>query len=247
MAIHHSYIYGNFKLLNGQPIPFGATPVPGGVNFSIYSAYATSATLVLFKKHSPEPFAEIPFPKEFRLGNVVSMLVLGLDYQDLEYGYRVDGPYNLKEGHRFDKRKILLDPYAKSIGGRDVWGVEARENDIYPYRARIIAEEFDWEGDRPLEIPEEDLIIYEMHVRGFTRHPSSGVKEEHRGTFAGLKEKIPYLKDLGVNCVELMPIFEFDELDNPRHNPLTGDRLFNYWGYSTVGFNAPKAGYATLG
>jgi isoamylase len=247
MAVHHTYSYGNFKLRYGQPFPFGATPVPGGVNFSIYSGHATTATLVLFKKHAPEPFAEIPFLKEFRLGNVVSMIVLDLDYEDLEYGYRVDGPYNPKQGHRFDKTKILLDPYAKSIGGRDVWGTPLAEKEIYPYRARIIKDDFDWAGDRPLEIPEEDLIIYEMHVRGFTRHPSANVKEAHQGTFAGLQEKIPYLKELGVNCVELMPIFEFDELDNPRHNALTGERLFNYWGYSTVGFYAPKAGYATDG
>jgi len=247
MAIYHRYTYGNFKLLNGQPIPFGATPVKGGVNFSIYSRHATSATLVLFKKDAPEPFAEIPFPKEFRLGNVVSMLVLGLDYQDIEYGYRVDGPYEPTEGHRFDNSKILLDPYAKCIGGRDIWGVASREDDIYPYRAQILADDFDWEDDRPLEIPPEDLIIYEMHVRGFTRHCSSGIKEELRGTFAGIQEKIPYLKELGVNCVELMPIFEFDELDNTRHNPVTDERLFNYWGYSTVGFYAPKAGYAATG
>lgn len=221
--------------------------MPGGVNFSIYSNHATSGTLVLFKKHAPEPFAEIPFLREFRLGNVVSMVVLDLDYEDLEYGYRLDGPYIPQKGHRFDNTKILLDPYAKSIGGRDVWGGALRDNEMYPYRGRIITDDFDWEGDRPLEIPEEDLIIYEMHLRGFTRHPSSQVSKEHRGTFAGLQEKISYLKDLGVNCVELMPIFEFDELDNPRHNPLTGGRLFNYWGYSTVGFYAPKAGYATSG
>jgi glycogen operon protein len=247
MALPHTYTYGNFKLRHGQPFPFGATPVPGGVNFSIYSNHATSGTLVLFKKHAPEPFAEIPFLREFRLGNVVSMVVLDLDYEDLEYGYRLDGPYIPQKGHRFDNTKILLDPYAKSIGGRDVWGGALRDNEMYPYRGRIITDDFDWEGDRPLEIPEEDLIIYEMHLRGFTRHPSSQVSKEHRGTFAGLQEKISYLKDLGVNCVELMPIFEFDELDNPRHNPLTGGRLFNYWGYSTVGFYAPKAGYATSG
>jgi glycogen operon protein len=247
MSIHHTYTYGNFVLLRGQPFPFGASPVPGGINFSIYSNYATSITLVLFKKNTPEPFAEILIPREFRLGNVASIVVMGLDYEDIEYGYRVDGPYAPRAGHRFDKSKILLDPYAKSIGGRGVWGETPRDNDIYPYRAQVIVNDFDWEGDRPLEIAEEDLIIYEMHVRGFTCHPSSKVTPAHRGTFAGLQEKIPYLKSLGVNCVELMPVFEFDELDNPRHNPLTGDRLFNYWGYSTVGFYAPKAGYAATG
>lgn len=247
MAISKTYTYGKFRLHYGQPFPFGATPVQGGVNFSIYSNHATEATLVLFRKGEAQPFAEIPFLREFRLGNVVSMVVLDLDYENLEYGYRVDGPYDPKAGHRFDANKILLDPYAKSIGGRDVWGAPLKDQGIYPYRGQIVTGEFDWEGDRPLEIPAEDLIIYEMHVRGFTRHPSSKVSPEHQGTFVGMQEKIPYLKELGVNCVELMPIFEFDELDNPRHNPLTGEPLFNYWGYSTIGFYAPKAGYAATG
>ncbi|MCU0524494.1 MAG: glycogen debranching protein GlgX [Elainella sp. Prado103] len=247
MTVYQTYTYGKFELRHGHPFPFGATPIPGGVNFSIYSNHATTAVLVLFEKGKPQPFAEIPFLREFRLGNVVSMIVLGLDYENLEYGYRVDGPYAPSSGHWFDMRKILLDPYAKSIGGRDVWGAPIQEHGIYPYRGQIVTDEFDWEGDRPLEIPASDLVIYEMHVRGFTRHPSAKVTPEHQGTFAGLQEKIAYLKELGVNCVELMPIFEFDELDNPRHNPLTGEPLFNYWGYSTIGFYAPKAGYAAKG
>jgi glycogen operon protein len=247
MVIHQTYIYGNFKLRHGQPFPFGATPVPGGVNFSIYSNHATAATLVLYRKGEVQPFIEIPFLREFRLGNVVSMTVLGLDYQQVEYGYRVDGPYAPQAGHRFDATQVLLDPYAKSIGGRDIWRAPLKDQGNYPYRGQIVTDAFDWEGDRPLEIPEEDLIIYEMHVRGFTRHPSSKVDPADRGTFAGLQAKIPYLKELGVNCIELMPIFEFDELDNPRRNPFTGEPLCNYWGYSTIGFYAPKAGYAASG
>jgi glycogen operon protein len=247
MGTPHTYTHGTFRLRHGQPFPFGASVVPGGINFSIYSNYATAATLVLFKRGAAEPFAEIPFIRDFRMGNVVSMVVLDLDPDEIEYGYRLDGPFMPREGHRFDRTKILLDPYAKSIGGRDVWGKPIEHPEIYRYRARVMVDDFDWEGDRPLEIPEEDLIIYEMHVRGFTRHSSSGVAPEHQGTFSGMIEKIPYLKTLGVNCVELMPIFEFDELDNPRYNPLTGKPLYNYWGYSTVGFYAPKAGYATAG
>ena len=189
--------------------------------------------------------AEIPFPDEFRIGNVFAMVVFGLDYENIEYGFRMDGPYNPQEGHRFDPTKILLDPYAKVIGGRDVWGVQPDWNDIYQHRGRIVFDDFDWESDRPLEIPIEDLIIYETHVRGFTRHPSSGVK--HPGTFAGIREKIPYLKELGINCIELMPIFEFDEFENSRMHPETGELLLNYWGYSQVGFFAPKAGYAATG
>ena len=245
--IHPTHTYGNYKLRRGKPFPFGATLVPGGVNFSIFSSHATSCTLVLFKKHAPEPIAEIPFPKEFRIGSVFCMVVFDLDYENIEYGYRMDGPNNFQEGHWFDKTKILLDPYAKIIGGRDVWGKTPDWNNIYQHRGRIAFDDFDWEDDRPLEIPSEDLIIYEMHVRGFTRHPSSGIKDRHRGTFAGIRDKIPYLKELGVNCIELMPIFEFDEFENSRPNPQTGEMLLNYWGYSSVGFFAPKAGYAATG
>jgi isoamylase len=243
--IHPTHTYQNFKLRRGKPFPFGTTLVPGGVNFSIFSSHATSCTLVLFEKHNTTPFAEIPFPDEFRIGNTYSMVVFGLDYENLEYGYRMDGSNNFKEGHWFDKSKILLDPYAKAIGGRDLWGKTPDWNEIYQHRARIPFDDFDWENDRPLEIPPEDRIIYEMHVRSFTRHPSSKVK--HPGTLAGIREKIPYLKELGVNAIELMPIFEFDEFENSRTNPQTGQTLYNYWGYSTVGFFAPKAGYAATG
>ena len=243
--IHPTHKSGDFKLRPGRPLPFGATLVPGGVNFSIFSSHATSCTLVLFKKHAPEPLAEIPFPEEFRIGNVFSMIVFDLDVENIEYGYRMDGPYNPKEGQWFDKSKILMDPYAKVIGGRDVWGETPDWNNIYQHRGRLSFDDFDWEDDRPLEIPPEDQIIYETHVRSFTRHPSSGVK--HPGTYAAIREKIPYLKELGVNCIELMPIYEFDEFENSRINPETGELLVNYWGYSTVGFFAPKAGYAATG
>ena len=243
--IHPTHTYGDFKLRRGRPFPFGANLVPGGVNFSIFSSHAKSCSLVLFKKRDKEPMAEIPFPDEFRIGNVYSMVVFDLDYENLEYGYRMDGPFNPKEGHWFDKSKILMDPYAKIIGGRDVWGETPDWNDVYHHRARIAFDDFDWEDDRFLEIPPEDQIIYEMHVRSFTRHPSSGVK--HPGTFAAIREKIPYLKELGVNAIELMPVYEFDEFENSRPNPQTGELLLNYWGYSTVGFFAPKAGYAATG
>ncbi|BFM38840.1 glycogen debranching enzyme GlgX [Synechocystis sp. LKSZ1] len=245
--IHPTHTYNQFKLRCGKPFPFGATLVPGGVNFSIFSSYATACTLVLFEKHAKAPLVEIPFPDEFRIGNVYCMTVFDLDYESLEYGYRMDGPNNFQEGQWFDSSKILMDPYAKNIGGRDVWGVHPDWNDIYHHRARIAFDDFDWEDDRPLEIPPEDQIIYEMHVRSFTQDPSSGVKEKYRGTFAGIREKIPYLKALGVNAIELMPIYEFDEFENSRPNPETGELLLNYWGYSTVGFFAPKAGYAATG
>ncbi len=240
-----THTYGEFRLRAGKPYPFGATFVPGGVNFSVFSRHATACTLVLFRKGAPEPMAEIPFPDEFRIGNVWSMIVFDLDYEDTEYGYRMDGPNNFEEGHHFDYSKILLDPYAKAIGGRDVWRQPPNWDDIYPHRARLVYDDFDWEDDRPLETPIEDLVIYEMHVRSFTQHESSGVRM--RGTFAGIREKIPYLKELGVNCIELMPVYEFDEWEHSRPNPETGEMLVNYWGYSTLGFFAPKAGYAATG
>lgn len=245
--IHPTHNYDNFKLRRGKPFPFGATLVPGGVNFSIFSSHATSCTLVLFKKHAAQPMVEIPFPEEFRIGNVYCMVVFDLDYENLEYGYRMDGPNDFAAGQWFDRTKILSDPYGKIMGGRDVWGVLPDWDNIYQHRSRIVFDDFDWEDDRPLEIEPEDQIIYEMHVRSFTRDASSGIKEKHQGTFAGIRDKIPYLKELGVNAIELMPIFEFDEFENSRINPETGEMLLNYWGYSTVDFFAPKAGYAATG
>jgi glycogen operon protein len=243
--VYPTHEHQGYRLRVGRPFPFGATFVPGGVNFSVYSGHATSCTLVLFAQGEARPAAEIPFPDGFRIGNVYTMIVFDLDVENLEYGYRMTGPFDPRRGHRFDASKVLLDPYARVVGGRDVWGAEPDWGDVFPYRGRLAFDDFDWGGDRPLETPVEDLIIYEMHVRGFTRHPSSGVR--FPGTFAGLREKIPYLRDLGVNCVELLPINEFDEFEHSRISPVTGERLMNYWGYSTVGFFAPKAGYAATG
>lgn len=233
------------KFRRGHALPFGATMVPNGINFSIYSSEAIDCTLVLFERGEAEPFAEIRFPEEFRTGNVYSMIVFDLDYERLEYGYRMDGPFKPEEGHRFDKSIILSDPYAKAIGGRDSWLAKPNWDNIYPYRSRLVFEDFDWENDHPLETPIEDLIIYEMHVRGFTQHPSSNVKNP--GTFAAIRSKIAYLKELGINCVELMPIYEFDEWENSKENPVTGGLIVNFWGYSTVNFFSPKAGYAATG
>jgi isoamylase len=242
--IFPTHTHNGYKLRPGRPLPFGATIVPGGVNFSVFSRHAVSCELVLFNKREKEPFAVIPFLDEFRIGHVFTMIVFDLNYEEIEYGFRMDGPNSFAEGHWFDKKKILCDPYARAIGGRDVWGVDPDWTDPYQHRARIVYDDFDWEGDRALEHPMEDLIIYEMHVRSFTCHPSSGAK--HPGTFSGIREKIPYLKKLGVNCIEIMPVFEFDEFENSRISK-TGRRLMNYWGYSTVGFFAPKAGYAATG
>ena len=238
--------YQGLKLRRGHPLPFGATLVPaGGVNFSVFSKHAEDCELVLFEKGAKEPYVVIPFPDEFRIGDVFTMTVYDLDYENIEYGYRMDGPYDPEAGHVFDKNKTLLDPYAKAIGGREVWGEKPDYDNDFQHRSRIISDDFDWQGEQPVERDMEDLVIYEAHVRGLTKHPSSDVK--HPGTFAAIREKIPYLKKLGVNCIELLPIFEFDEFEHARISPETGEQLLNYWGYSAVGFFAPKAGYAATG
>lgn len=241
-----THVHNGYRLRAGKPYPFGATLVPGGVNFAVFSRYATAAWLVLFRKGESEPMVELPFYPEFRVGNVFAMKVFDLSVEDIEYGYRMDGPFDPHSGHRFDRNKILLDPYAKLISGRDVWGEPPDFSNPFPHRAQILFDDYDWGDDRPPNHPFEDLIIYEMHVRGFTRHASSQVHYPP-GTFAAMREKIPYLRELGVNCVELMPVFEFDEFEYDRVNPFTGERLMNYWGYSTLGFFAPKAGYAGTG
>jgi len=243
--IYPTHHIAGYSARIGRPFPFGATLVAGGVNFSVYSNGATSMSLVLFDHGAKEPKAELPFPPEFRIGAVFCMIVFGLDYENLDYGFRADGPFQPERGLRFDSTKILSDPYARLISGRDVWGAPPDWSDVYPYRSRVLMEDFDWGNDTPLHTPPEDLIVYETHVRGFTRHPSSGVSAP--GTFMGLREKIPYLRELGVNCVELLPIYEFDEHSNTNANPQTGEPLYNYWGYSTVAFFAPKAGYAATG
>lgn len=214
----------------------GATPLQNGVNFTIHTCGGTSCELLLFHRAQEEPFAVLPFPEAYKIGDVYSMIVYGLNIDEFEYAYRVDGPYCPEKGLLFDKNKILLDPYAKAVVGQRTWGIRWD----HTYHARVVKDRFDW-GDMPQSKKELcDLIIYELHVRDFTHHPSSGV--QHRGTFSGLMEKIPYLKELGINAVELMPIFEFDETMNSR--TVDGKQLLECWGYNTVGFFAPNSSYA---
>ena len=215
----------------------GATAIPGGVNFTVYSHGATSIELLLFNRMEEEPFAVIPFPGHYRIGNVYSMIVFKLNIEEFEYAYRVDGPYDPKKGLIFDKTRYLLDPYAKAVTGQSLWGDSAPHNQHY--KARVVKDDFDWGTSKQPLLPMEDLIIYELHVRGFTKDKSSGVF--HPGTFAGLMEKLPYLLELGVNVVELMPIFEFDEMQDYRE--VDGEKLYNYWGYNTVSFFAPNTSY----
>ncbi len=230
---------GNIEYRVGRVFPFGASIVDDGVNFSIYSREATGCTLMLFHHGSYEPFVEIELTSEFKIGNVYTVMVFGICIETTEYGYRFDGRFAPKEGLWFDKTKVLLDPYAKSVSGRSVWGREHDPDNPFIHRGQIIREDYDWEKDIPPGIEQKDLIIYELHVRSYTmKDPDVRFK----GTFYAITEKIPYLKKLGINCIELMPIFEFDEFENSRE--IDGKRLYNYWGYSTVAFFAPKAGYA---
>ena len=216
----------------------GATPLQNGVNFTIHTCGGTACELLLFHNAEEKPFAVLPFPEAYKIGDVYSMIVYGLDIRDFEYAYRVDGPWDPDKGLLFDKKNILLDPYAKAVSGQRIWGTHWEPT----YHARVVKDSFNW-GDMPQSQKElSDLVIYELHVRGFTQHDSSGVK--NRGTFAGLMEKIPYLKELGVNAVELMPIFEFDETMNARE--VNGNRLLEYWGYNTVSFFAPNTSYTSV-
>ena len=234
-----------YRVRPGKPLPFGVSTVPGGLNFSVYTSAGTSCTLVLLSRSENKIIKEIRIPDHYRIGDVYSIVVFDIDYEDIEYGYKIEGPFSPEDGHLFDGDNILMDPYARTTSGREEWGVEPNWELQYQHRSRISFDDFDWEGDSPLEIKDEDLVIYEMHVRSFTQSETSGVK--FRGTYAGIVEKIPYLKKLGINAVELMPVFEFDEFENSRIHPDTGERLYNYWGYSTVAFFAPKAGFASTG
>ena len=215
----------------------GATALREGVNFTVCSLEATAVELLLYHRGEKEPYAVLPFPKHYLIGGVYSMIVFGLDIYDFEYAYRVDGPYAPEKGLIYDKTQPLLDPYARAVTGQSVWGEQPNQD--HGYRARVVVNDFDW-GDHVDPVrPIQDLIIYELHVRGFTKDASSGV--EHPGTFAGIREKIPYLKDLGITAVELMPVFEFDETMGRRE--INGRMLLDYWGYNPVSFFAPNTSY----
>ena len=217
----------------------GATALSDGVCFTIHSQGATSCELLLYEPYAEKPFTVLKYPDNYRIGNVFSMIVFDLDVEDFQYAFRLDGPYDKKKGLLFDKNKPLLDPYAKAVIGQSEWG---KSPDAFlGYRSRVVKNNFDWGITKPSIIPMEDLVIYEMHVRGFTKDASSGVT--HPGTFHGIMEKIPYLKELGINAIELMPIFEFDEMRD--HRVIDGKELLDYWGYNTVSFFAPNTSYAS--
>jgi len=254
--------YKNLKTAPGLPTPLGAYVHNNGVQFSIFSRNASGVKLILFHNSEPDSdFTEIALdPFLNKTGDVWHIWIEGLSEGQV-YGYRISGEYDPANGHRFNENKLLIDPYSRAITGNFIWdlskacGIELNVSneaesfstvDSGPYVPRsIVINGRNEIVKSPIRIPENDLIIYELHVKGFTAHHSS--KVNFPGTFKGLTEKIPYLKELGINAVELLPIQEFDEYENININPFTGERLKNYWGYSTIAFFAPKGSYSSSG
>ncbi len=248
-----------YGIADGRPEPLGATLTDEGVQFAVFSRHAERLTIALFREATDtEPEAEIVLDTRFRTGDIWHCHVSGIGAGAL-YLVRAEGPYAPEQGQRFNGHLYLLDPYARALtaepgemhrslgydaGSPRKDAAPAQQSNLaHMPKCVVVSTDFDWQGDKPLNVPLHKAIIYETHVRSLTVHPSSGV--EHPGTFRGVIEMIPYLRELGVTSIELMPIQEFDELDNPRHNPTTGERLQDYWGYNTLAYFAPKARYAS--
>lgn len=228
---------------SGSPQPFGVSVTEEGVNFTIYSKYATSMRLCLFKFPSLEPLCEVLLdPEKNKTGNVWHILIHNLPERCC-YAYRISKSKGKVLNKYFNPENLILDPYAKAVSTPQEWGASIEK--YMPLGIPFVNAPFDWEDDKNPGYSMKDLIIYEMHVRGFTKHASSGV--EYPGTFLGLKEKINHFLDLGINAVELLPVHEFNECEFSRFNPINGERLYNYWGYSTVNFFAPMNRYASSG
>src|SRR5882672_3010903 len=229
---------------SGATAPLGATVRPDGVNFSVFSKNATLVELLLFDDgNAYEPSRIIPLDTAaHRTYHYWHSFVPGLKPGQV-YAYRARGPFAPERGLRFDREKLLLDPYGLVVAVPQAYDRTAarRPGDNTPVAMKSVVADpspYDWEGDAPLRRPFAETLIYELHVRGFTQHPSSDVARETRGTYAGLIEKIPYLKDLGVTAVELLPIFQFDAQDAPPGR-------VNYWGYQPVSFFAPHHAYSS--
>jgi isoamylase len=249
---------------SGNPLPIGGTHQQGdGVNFVLFSRNATRVHLELYQHpddSSPSRIIDLD-PMRHRTGDIWHVWVRGIPAGQL-YGYRIEGPYQPEEGHRFNPHKLLLDPYARAIAGVEKWdflaargydssstltdlSISTVDNAGTTPKCIFTRDHFDWEMDSPPKHSASDTVIYETHVRGLTIHSSS--KVERRGTFAGLTEKIPYLQDLGVTAIELMPVLEFNENESQLLNPITGEKLKNYWGYNPVAYFAPKQSYSFEG
>ncbi|MCB9079870.1 MAG: glycogen debranching enzyme, partial [Anaerolineaceae bacterium] len=244
----------------GSPLPLGSTVTENGVNFAIFSRHAKRVWLLLFNEPTASRATQI-IELTHRTGDIWHTHISGLGHGQL-YLYQIDGPYDPGYGHRFNKYKPLLDPYAKAITGNFEWDLSqafgydahARHSDLtlstttnlggMPKCIAYGADGFDWEGDKPINRPLSETIIYETHVRSLTSHPSADVA--HPGTYRGVIEKIPYFKDLGITAVELLPVHLFYEKEFERINPLTDEALINYWGYNTLAFFAPHNAYSHL-
>ena len=256
--------FENGEIQAGNPLPIGGAHQYGdGVNFVLFSRNATRVRLELYQNaddSSPSKIIDLD-PARHRTGDVWHVWLRGVPAGQL-YGYRIEGPYRPEQGHRFNAHKLLLDPFARAIACVEDWDFSAARgydsssslcdlsistvDDAGTTPKCIFTNDhFDWEMDAAPKHSASDTVIYETHVRGFTIHPSSGVA--HPGTFVGLIEKIPYLQDLGVTAIELMPVIEFNENELNRLNPITREKLRNYWGYNPVAFFAPKQSYSVVG
>jgi len=231
-------------LEEGGSSPLGATPSPDGVNFSVFSRHATGVRLLLFDRVDDARATRVVHldPSANRTYYYWHVCVPGVRPGQL-YGYQVEGPFDPSSGMRFDPAKVLLDPYGRGVMVPGAYDRDAarRPGDNTGTAMKSVVVDvslYDWEDDAPLQRPSSQTIVYEMHLRGFTRHPSSGVPEKTRGTFAGLIEKIPYLRRLGITAVELLPVFQFDVQNSPPG-------LVNYWGYAPVSFFAPHQAYSS--
>ena len=242
----------DYVVETGKALPLGATVTSKGVNFSLFSRHADEVTLVLFKNTGKDsPFTEIKLDsKKNKSGDVWHCHINDLA-EGACYLYRVNGPYIPERGLRFNNNKGLIDPYAKALSPLNDWNIKAClgydpkdpaldlsfskiDALLNQPRCIVINDNFDWQGDLPLNYPLRFSMLYETHVKGLTAHPDSGV--EHKGTYLGVIEKIPFLKELGITSLEFLPLQEFNENEYPRRNPKTGEMLANYWGYSTVAF-----------
>lgn len=231
-----------FQTQSGVAEPLGVSAVNDGFNFALFSDHASSVTLYLYTKDSDQPSTFALEKSETPLGNIWHIWVSGIT-EDTTFLYQIDGISEPENGLFFLPESLFIDPYTKCFESSRTWGhiIDASK---FPIKSRVMhAKNFDWEGVSSPQIPKEDLIIYEMHVRGFTQDPDS--KVSHRGTYLGIIEKIPYLKSLGINAIELMPIFEFDENSNTRVNPTNDVKLYNYWGYTPSNFFTPMRRYAS--
>ncbi|XP_060175321.1 isoamylase 3, chloroplastic isoform X5 [Lycium barbarum] len=241
--------FSPFEVSPGLAHPLGVSEIESGINFAIFSQHASAVTLcIILPKSIHDGMIELALdPQKNRTGNIWHICVEELPRGDVLYGYRIDGPRNWHEGHRFDDSIILIDPYAKLIEGRRAFGDDNNKMCRFLGTYDFNSLPFDWGENYTLpNIPETDLVIYEMNVRAFTADETSGVDPDQRGSYLGLIEKIPHLLELGVNAVELLPVFEFDELELQRR-PNPRDHMINTWGYSTMNFFAPMSRYASSG